>query len=94
MLQQDQPEDLVVGTGVTHSVRQFAERAFAVAQLDWDEHVKLDKVLYRPAEVHALQADASRAAKALGWKPKVLFDELVEIMVEADLKRLHDARAP
>ena len=90
MLQQDQPVDLVIGTGVTHSVRQFVEKAFEVAGLQWDNHVKLDEVLFRPAEVHLLHADASRAQKEIGWKPKVLFDELVEIMVESDLKRLRE----
>ncbi len=90
MLQQDRPEDFVIGTGLTHTVRQFAEKAFEVAGLQWDDHVKIDEVLYRPAEVHVLHADATRASQALDWAPAVMFDRLVEIMVEADIKRLSE----
>jgi len=90
MLQRDEPDDFVVGTGVTHSVREFVERAFAVADLDWDDHVRLDEMLYRPAEVYALQADATKARRELGWRPRVSFDQLVQRMVEADLRALRD----
>lgn len=88
MLQQDKPDDYVVGTGQTHSVREFVEKAFAVVGLDWEKYVKLDQNLYRPAETHILHADASKAMRVLGWQPTVFFDRIVELMVQADLKRL------
>jgi GDPmannose 4,6-dehydratase len=86
MLQQEGPGDFVVGTGEAHSVREFVERAFAHAGLDWKEHVEVDPRYFRPAEVDYLCADASKARKLLGWEPAVGFDELVRIMVEADMQ--------
>jgi GDPmannose 4,6-dehydratase len=88
MLTQDEPEDFVVGTGVTHSVEELVARAFAVAGLDWREHVVCDAGFVRPAEVDHLCADPSRATKELGWEPTVGFDELVTMMVESDLALL------
>jgi GDPmannose 4,6-dehydratase len=89
MLQQDKPEDYVIGTGQMHSVREFVERAFAVADLDWHKHVRIDQRYYRPAEVDALQADFTKARLQLGWEPQVTFDQLVRLMVEADLEATH-----
>ena len=86
MLQQDRPDDYVIGTGECHSVRDFAEAAFQCVGLNWEEYVTLDSSLLRPAEVDILQADASKARKALGWQPRVTFNGLVELMVESDLK--------
>jgi GDPmannose 4,6-dehydratase len=86
MLQQDNADDYVVGTGEMRSVREFVEKAFAVADLDWREHVVIDERYYRPAEVDALQADFSKARRVLDWQPSVTFEELVRLMVEADLK--------
>jgi GDPmannose 4,6-dehydratase len=88
MLQQEQPQDFVVGTGETHSVGEFVERAFAHAGLDWKRYVILDPRLRRPAEVDLLLADAERARRFLGWKPSVGFADLVEMMVDADLQAL------
>jgi GDPmannose 4,6-dehydratase len=88
MLGQDEPEDYVIGTGVTHSVEELVEQAFAVAGLDWRDHVTVDAAFVRPAEVDHLCADPSKAAGRLGWAPQVGFDELITMMVEADLKLL------
>lgn len=88
MLQQDRPDDYVIATGITHSVEEFVELAFNSMGLDWHEHVVIDEKLYRPAEIHELRGDYSKAKKILGWKPRVSFEELVKMMVEADLKRL------
>jgi GDPmannose 4,6-dehydratase len=88
MVNQDEPEDFVVGTGVTHSVRDLVERAFAVAGLDWREHVVCDEAFVRPAEVDHLCADPSKATKELGWELTVGFEELVAMMVESDLALL------
>lgn len=88
MLQQSEPDDYVVGTGVTHSVREFAEKAFARVGLNWEELVAVDQNLIRPAEVEHLRADASKARAKLGWEPTVSFDELVNMMVDADLQKL------
>lgn len=84
MLQQDVPDDFIIGTGETHSVREFLELAFARAGLDWREHVKSDARYFRPSEVDLLLADASKARKTLGWAPKVGFQELVARMVDSD----------
>src|ERR1022692_1305733 len=86
MLQQDRPDDYVIGTGQSHSVREFAEAAFAHAGLDWRDYVVIVPRYFRPAEVDDLRGDASKAPQMLGWEPTVTFDELVRIMVEADMR--------
>lgn len=89
MLQQDDPDDYVVATGQTHSVREFVELSFKAAGIeDWQKYVKKDPRFSRPAEVPHLQGRPDKAMKKLGWKPKVSFEELVKMMVEADIKRL------
>lgn len=88
MIQNDQAEDFVVGTGETHSVREFCEKAFSHLGLDYREYVVQDARFIRPAEVDLLVADSTRVRQKLGWTPKVNFDGLVEMMVDADLKRL------
>lgn len=88
MLQQDKPDDYVIATGKTHSVREFLQAAFGFAGLNWQERVIIDEKLYRPAEVYELKGDFNKAKKKLGWEPKVDFKDLVRMMVEADLKRL------
>jgi GDPmannose 4,6-dehydratase len=85
MLQQDAPGDFVVSTDVTHSVREFCEVAFGHVGLDWETHVVLDEKFMRPAEVDLLIGDSTKARSTLGWKPKVAFEELVTMMVDADL---------
>jgi GDPmannose 4,6-dehydratase len=91
MLQQSEPEDYVVGTGETHSVRELAELAFAAVGLDWEEHIRIDPRLVRPAEVDLLMADPTKAREQLDWKPTVGFEELVRMMVESDLEQLKAA---
>jgi len=86
MLQREAASDYVVATGETHSVREFVERAFTHAGLDWKEHVELDPALIRPAEVDLLVGDAAKARAELGWKPSVTFDGLVDLMVDADVE--------
>ncbi len=86
MLQQDQPDDYVVATGETHSVREFLELAFGHVGLDYRDFVEIDPRYYRPAEVDLLLGDSSKAQRVLGWKPRVSFKELVHMMVEADLE--------
>ena len=86
MLQQDQPSDYVIASGETHSVREFCEAAFSYAGLDWNDHVEYDPRYERPAEVEELLGDSSKAFKDLGWKPVIGFDDLVRMMVDADLK--------
>lgn len=85
MLQQDEPEDFVIATGETHSVRDFLDAAFGYAGLDWSRHVVTDPTLLRPAEVDLLRGDATRARTKLGWHPKVSFEQLVRLMVDHDL---------
>ncbi len=92
MLQQPSPEDVVVGTGETHSVRELVELAFAHVGLDWQKHVVSDPKFYRPAEVDLLLADPSKARNDLGWSPTVSFAGLVAMMVDADLERLSARR--
>jgi GDPmannose 4,6-dehydratase len=87
MLQVDTAEDYVIGTGEVHSVKEFCDVAFKRAGLDYKKYVKLDKKFFRPAEVHLLQADPSKAKIKLGWKPKVRFVDLVNMMVDDDLNR-------
>ncbi|HIE10673.1 MAG TPA: GDP-mannose 4,6-dehydratase, partial [Kiritimatiellae bacterium] len=91
MLQQDEPQDFVVGTGIAHSVRDFLERAFDRVGLKWQDHVVIDPALVRPAEVDHLLADSSKARQVLGWKPEVDFHRLVDMMVDADLERYRRA---
>jgi GDPmannose 4,6-dehydratase len=86
ILQQDTPEDYVIATGQSHSVKEFVEETFSVLGLDWQKHVEIDRRYIRPTEVDLLLGDFSKAKKNLGWKPKVGFKELVRIMVEADLE--------
>ena len=86
MLQQDKPEDYVIGTGVSHSVREFIEKAFEYAGLDFEKYVSFDPKFFRPAEVDDLIADTKKAQKVLGWKPKIGFDELMKIMVDSDMR--------
>jgi GDPmannose 4,6-dehydratase len=93
MLQVDDPDDFVVATGESHSVREFLERAFRHAGLDWEPHVEVDPRYFRPAEVDALLGDATKARDKLGWAPRVGFEELVRIMVDADLAALEDQLA-
>ena len=93
MQQADEPDDYVVATGETHSVREFAEQAFAHAGLDWEEHVEIDPRYFRPSEVDALLGDYAKARERLGWSPTVKFEELVRIMVDADVAALDDQLA-
>jgi GDPmannose 4,6-dehydratase len=88
MLQRDEPEDFVIATGVTHSVQDFVERAFAAVDLDWEPYVTVDPRFVRPAEVELLVGDYSKAKGKMGWEPTVDFDGLVKLMVEADLHLL------
>jgi GDPmannose 4,6-dehydratase len=86
MLQQTQPDDFVIATGETHSVRDFLDEAFGYVKLDWEKYVKIDPRYYRPTEVDLLLGDASKARQKLGWQPKVKFPDLVRMMVDADLQ--------
>jgi GDPmannose 4,6-dehydratase len=90
MLQQEKPEDFVIGTGETHSVREFADTAFKYVGLNYEDYVVQDAHFMRPSEVDVLISDPTKARQKLNWEPKVKFRELVEMMVEADLKRLKD----
>lgn len=94
MLQAGRPEDYVIGTGRTHTVRELAQAAFAAAGLDWERHVVTDSSLHRPAEVDLLCADPKKARAQLGWEPSVSFEELVATMVESDIKLLSDGGDP
>ena len=87
ILQQKTPDDFVIATGESHSVKEFATEAFNSVGLNWQDYVKIDKRLYRPLDVNNLCGDAGKAERILGWKPKVKFRKLVKIMVEADLER-------
>jgi len=91
MLQQGEPDDFVVATGESHTVRELAEIAFGHVGLDWQKYVREDPSLKRPAEVDLLVGDATKARNILGWKPKVSFAELIGMMVDADLARLKRA---
>ena len=86
MLQQDRPDDYVVATNETHSVRDFCKEAFGLVGLDWEKYVRHDPRYERPAEVDLLIGDPAKAARQLGWKPKVRFKELLKIMVDYDLE--------
>jgi len=90
MIQQDEPDDYVIATNETHSVREFLNLAFARVGLDWEKHVEIDPRYYRPAEVDLLRGDYSKAKKKLGWEPKIRFEGLVADMVDADIRLLQD----
>ena len=88
MLQQDEPDDYVIATGRTHSVGELAELAFRHAGLNWRDHVQVDERFYRPAEVELLQGNAAKAQRKLGWSPTVGFEQVVAMMVDADIESL------
>jgi GDPmannose 4,6-dehydratase len=94
MLQQDRPDDYVIGTGISHSVEDLLKSAFQSAGLEWREFVQIDEEYFRPAEVDHLLADAGKARRQLSWKPTVPFEELVPMMVEQDIYRLQHGLAP
>jgi len=93
MLQQDEPDDYVVATNETHSVKEFVQETFALLDLDWEKYVDYDARYERPAEVELLIGDPAKAKRKLGWEPKVKFKELVKLMVEADLELAQRERA-
>ena len=93
MLQADTPDDYVIATGETHSVREFLEHSFSHAGLDWEAHVEIDPRYFRPSEVDVLLGDSTKARERLGWAPKVGFEELVTLMVDADVSSLEDQLA-
>jgi len=88
MLQQEKPDDYVIATGVSHTVREFCEIAFGCAGLDYKDFVKVDKKFFRPAEVHELLGDSAKAKQQLRWEPKTSFNQLVQMMVESDIKMI------
>ena len=88
MLQQDEPEDYVIATGETHSIKDLIEIAFGYVDLDWKDYVIIDDLFYRPAEIYELRGDFSKAKRKLGWQPTVSFKELIQMMMDADLKAL------
>ena len=94
ILQQDTPQDFVIGSGKTYEVEQFVERAFSYVGLNWQDYVTIDSNLFRPAEVDLLIADPSKAKRLLGWEPTVNLDELVAMMVDADLEILCNRKTP
>jgi GDPmannose 4,6-dehydratase len=87
ILQQDKPDDYVVGTGEQHSVEEFVEAAFSYAGFDWQKHVRIDPKYFRPTETEDLSADSAKIKKTIGWKPKIRFKDLAKIMVDADMRR-------
>jgi GDPmannose 4,6-dehydratase len=90
MLQQDTPDDYVISTGSTHSVKELVSVAFSCADLDWEKYVKIDQRFVRPAEVDLLVGDSTKAKEKLGWEPKVTFEELIQMMVDNDLKKYQE----
>jgi len=86
ILQQDVPDDYVIGTGESRSVKEFLETAFGYLDLDWKKYVEIDPKYYRPTEVEVLKADSSKARKIMNWTPKITFEDLIKIMVDADLE--------
>jgi GDPmannose 4,6-dehydratase len=88
MLQQPDPEDYVIASGKTHSVQNLIETAFDCVGLAWNDFVVVDERLYRPAEIEELRGDASKAKRKLGWEPSISFKDLIQMMVDEDLKRL------
>ena len=93
MLQADEPDDFVIATGETHTVREFVEAAFGHGGVDWRDHVEIDPRYFRPSEVDVLLGDPSKAREKLGWRPRVTFDELVRLMVDADVTALEEQLA-
>jgi GDPmannose 4,6-dehydratase len=91
MLQQAEPDDYVLATGKVHSIRELLDAAFGAVELDWEEYVEIDPKFLRPAEVDCLCGDATKAREKLGWEPEVTFEELIKIMVEADLETIRAA---
>jgi len=87
IIQQNEPDDFVVGTGEQHSVREFVEQAFSYVGLNWEKYVKTDRKYFRPTETENLAADSSKIKKTLGWKPKVRFKDLIKIMIDADMRK-------
>ena len=92
MLQQEEPDDFVIATGESHSVKEFLQEAFSYADLDWSKYVVIDPRYFRPTEVECLLGDAGKAKRKLGWEPKVRFKALVKMMVDADLKELEEMK--
>ena len=90
MLQQDVPDDYVIASGQTHSVKELLEVAFSHVDLKWDGYVVVDQKFYRPAEIYELKGDSNKARTKLGWKPTISFKNLVQIMVDEDIRRLRD----
>lgn len=88
ILQQDKPDDFVIGTGENHTIREFLQEAFDYVGMDWEKHVQMDSKFFRPTEVRDLRVDASKANQQLGWTPKISFKELVRIMVDCDLEAI------
>jgi len=86
MLQQDEPDDYVIGTGETHSVKEFLEEVFDYLDLDWKKYVEIDKRYFRPTEVEFLKADPTKSRKKLNWSPQIAFCDLVKIMVDCDME--------
>ena len=93
MLQDEEPDDFVIATGDSHTVREFVEQAFDRAGLDWERHVEIDPRYFRPAEVDSLCGDPSKASEKLGWKAQTSFDDLVALMVDGDIRLLQDEQA-
>jgi GDPmannose 4,6-dehydratase len=91
MLQRDKPDDFVIGTGISHSVGDFLEAAFACVDLKREDHVRIDPDLARPADIEEVVADPAKAKRELGWEARVTFEELVEMMVRADLDAMSQA---
>jgi GDPmannose 4,6-dehydratase len=89
MLQQEEPDDFVIATGKTYSVKEFLEVAFSSVDLDWEDFVEIDPQYLRPTEVDLLCGDATKAKEVLGWEPKTSFEDLVKLMVDTDIKELH-----
>jgi GDPmannose 4,6-dehydratase len=87
MLQQERPDDFVIATGETHSVREFVEKVFDKLGLDYQKHVVIDPRYFRPTEVDVLLGDSTKAKKTLGWNPKVSFEQLIDMMVAADMEQ-------
>ncbi len=88
MLQQDEPDDFVIGTGETHTIQELCEEAFSYAGENWEDHVVVDKRFVRPTETGPLVANPAKAKRVLGWEPKTTFEELIHMMVDAHIARL------